>query len=83
MPGKVVAVAGLAGVVWSAFRAVAEYRDRPDPYDLNRLWDAPPAEPETPDRDAEKDALVLCHRCGASMPAHVGVCLECGNRLGY
>lgn len=86
LAGKIIALVGLAGFAYSSVRLIrswGERRDTGDPYDLSRLWDKPPPEPELPERDAEDDALVHCHRCGASMPAHVGVCLECGNRLGY
>jgi hypothetical protein len=78
--GKVVAAAGLAGAVYYTMQM---FRARRDPYDLSRLWDTPPADPELPDRETEDDALILCHRCGTSMPAHIGICPECGNRLGY
>jgi hypothetical protein len=83
LAGKVVALVGLAGFVYSAVRITRDRSDRGDPYDLSRLWDKPPPEPEEPERESYEDDLVHCHRCGASMPAHVGVCLECGNRLGY
>jgi hypothetical protein len=83
LPGLALAAGGIAGLVYTGLQFARERRDRPDPYDLTKLWDKPPPEPEVPERESYDDDLVLCHRCGASMPAHVGICLECGNRLGH
>jgi hypothetical protein len=83
LPGKVVALAGLFGLVHSGRQIYQWWVNRPDPYDLAKLWEETPPEPEEPSREAESDALVLCHRCGSSMPPHIGVCPECGSRLGY
>jgi len=67
---------GLGAVVWQGFRM---WREREDPYDLNRLWDTPPAEPETPTHTAEGADLIYCPRCGTSRTQAYANCPECGS----
>lgn len=69
-------IGGLAGVLISRYiRKVI--RNRPDPYDLNHLWD----KDETVDEDSRDRDLVYCHVCGSSMPQNYATCPQCGNRL--
>ncbi len=74
-------LAELPLLAYAAFALVQAVRLRPsrrDPYDLSRLWDSPPDEPQESDQSPE---LVYCHVCGASCPAAYALCPECGNRL--
>ena len=82
LPGLALSAAGGAGLVYFGVRVAQEQRDRADPYDLSRLWDKPPPDPEEPEHMADADALAYCHRCVSSMPRNLGICPECGNRLG-
>ena len=70
---------GLGAAVW---QGIQMWRERADPYDLTRLWDTPPAEPETPQDKPTDAGLVYCHRCGSSMSEVHAICPECGNFLG-
>lgn len=69
---------GLGVVVW---QGVQMWRERPDPYDLNRLWDTPPAEPDQPKETPDDGDLIYCHRCGVSMSEAHAICPQCGNFL--
>lgn len=83
-PSDWIRALGLGFVLGAVLRAGFLLARRPrggwrsDPYDLGRLWDEPPAEPEEPDAAPE---LVYCHVCGNSSPAAFATCPECGNRL--
>lgn len=70
--------AGLGAVIWQGVRM---WRERPDPYDLNRLWDTPPPEPDQPQEAFGDEDLIYCHRCGISMPETHSICPKCGNFL--
>jgi hypothetical protein len=85
IPGILICAAGALTLVYALYQGAQELRTRPDPYDLSRLFDEPPAEkPEEPEElDADRDReLIYCHQCGASMPSTVAHCLDCGHRLG-
>ena len=56
----------------------ALYRQRPDPYDLSRLWEEAPEEPSPVEQPLD---LAYCHVCGASCPQAYATCPQCGNRL--
>jgi hypothetical protein len=77
--GAVISGIGLGAAIW---QGVQMWREREDPYDLNRLWDTPPAEPETPQETPDDASLVYCHRCGASMSDVHAICPQCHNFLG-
>jgi uncharacterized paraquat-inducible protein A len=73
----------LAGIgLVALLPAVAQWRrERPDPYDLSRLWEEAPEEGE-PEEVEEDDGLLYCHRCGAAMSKVYSICPECGTPLG-
>ena len=75
-----IALAAAAGIP-AAMGGIVALRNRPDRYDLNRLWEK---EPDTVDEEAEEKYrdLAYCHHCGASCPATYDICPGCGNRLG-
>ena len=77
--GLAICGVGVGAVVW---QGVQMWRERPDPYDLNRLWDTAPAEPETPPEKPTDANMVYCHRCGSSMSEVHAICPQCGNFLG-
>lgn len=68
--------AGLALGVW---RGVIAWRGRPDPYDLSRLWEHEPDEPDE-DEFAVRD-LAYCHICGHAVAEPYARCPDCGNAL--
>jgi len=69
-----------AGAGIALYQAVQIWRERRDPYDLSRLFEQPPDEPEeTDDTDRE---MIFCHRCGVSVPGMYSLCPECGGVLG-
>ncbi|MCW3095469.1 MAG: hypothetical protein JWL77_1087 [Chthonomonadaceae bacterium] len=69
---------GLGVVVWQGWQM---WRERPDPYDLNRLWDKPAPEPDKPLETPADEDLIYCHRCGVSMSEIHAICPQCGNFL--
>ena len=76
--GFTICGSGIGVVIW---QSVQMWRERPDPYDLNRLWDKPAPEPDQPlETPADKD-LIYCHRCGVSMSAIHAICPQCGQFL--
>ena len=77
--GLTVCGIGLGAVVW---QGVQMWREREDPYDLNKLWDTPPPEPDTPAKAPTDATLIYCHRCGSSMSEAYSTCPQCGNLLG-
>ncbi len=62
------------------YQGVQMWRERPDPYDLSRLYETLPDEPENDD-DPDRE-FIYCHRCGGSLPAHHSICPQCGGVLG-
>ncbi len=74
--GVVLCGIGLGAAIW---QGVQMWRERPDPYDLTRLWDAPP--PEAEETNHER-TLIYCHRCGSSMSEIHSLCPHCGTPLG-
>lgn len=79
VPAGVVALAGAGcAVLWWSKRS----RER---YDLSRLWDTPPAEPEVPIADTIPDdevAAPYCAWCDEAYPPGVMRCRHCGRELG-
>ncbi len=69
---------GLSVVVW---QSVQMWRERPDPYDLNRLWDKPASEPDQPLETPADAKLIYCLRCGVSMSEIHAICPQCGHFL--
>ena len=69
---------GLGVVMWQGGQM---WRERPDPYDLNRLWDKPPPEPDKPLETPADEDLIYCHRCGVSMSGIHAICPQCGSFL--
>lgn len=69
---------GLGAVVW---QGILMWRERRDPYDLSRLWDTPPPEPDQPLEALGDEDLIYCHRCGISMSEAHSICPKCGNFL--
>ncbi len=67
---------GLGAAAW---QGIQMWRERPDPYDLTRLWDDPPLEPEETNHVRD---MIYCHRCGSSMSEVHSVCPQCGSPLG-
>jgi hypothetical protein len=77
--GAAICGIGFGAVVW---QGVQMWREREDPYDLNKLWDTPPPEPDTPTKTSADATLIYCHRCGSSMSEVHAICPQCGNFLG-
>jgi uncharacterized paraquat-inducible protein A len=77
-PGLIMVGVGLA---IAGYQGVQMWRERPDPYDLSRLWDKPNL-PEEPEEDGRLRELAFCHRCGASMSTKHSICPQCGVPLG-
>jgi hypothetical protein len=79
--GAALLVLGGGAAVWQGWRM---YATRPDPYDLNRLWEAPPAdeEPDPTDELLQDEAgVAYCHHCGHAVAGPFARCPECGGRL--
>ena len=74
--GLLLFVVGLGG---AGYYSVLLFRERRDRYDLSRLWEQPPDEPE-PDERYEQN-MIYCHRCGASMSQFHSICPGCGATL--
>jgi hypothetical protein len=67
---------GLALAVW---QTVVLVRNRPDPYDLSRLWETEPEPAEEPDEDwGDNKELGFCHNCGHAVPEPYARCPDCG-----
>ena len=67
---------GLALAVWQGAVLV---RNRPDPYDLSRLWEAEPEPADEPDEDwGDNKSLGFCHGCGHAVPEPYARCPDCG-----
>lgn len=75
----IIAISVAAGIP-AIVSGVVSLRDRPDRYDLNRLWEK---EPDSVDPEAEEKRrdLAYCHHCGASCPEAYAICPDCGNKL--
>jgi hypothetical protein len=78
LPGMLFfAIAGLVfvGTWWS--------RRRSDPYDLRKLWDEEPPEPEEPLEDTvpEDSTAPYCGWCDEAYPPGTGRCHRCGRVL--
>jgi hypothetical protein len=90
--GMAFLMAGLGLIVFEAWRYGRELLNRPDPYDLSLLKEAPtyqgpsrdnPEEREpSPTYECDDENVVYCYRCDVSMPAHYDICPRCGNFLG-
>ena len=78
--GCLLTLAGLGAVI---YQAIQLWRERPDPYDLNRLRLVMERE-EVDEAEAERVErnMAVCHRCGASMAAFHSLCPSCGAPLG-
>jgi uncharacterized paraquat-inducible protein A len=76
--GLLICGTGLGVVAWQGWRM---WQEREDPYDLNRLWDKPPAEPDKALEMRGDENLVYCHRCGISMSEAHSICPKCGHFL--
>ena len=71
----------LAGAGIAIYHGTQLWQERRDPYDLSRLYETLPDEPENDD-DPDRE-YIYCHRCGGSLPAHHSICPECGGVLGH
>jgi uncharacterized paraquat-inducible protein A len=70
---------GLALAIWQGITLV---QNRPDPYDLSRLWETEPAPEDEPDEDwGEDKSLGFCHNCGHAVPEPYARCPECGTTV--
>jgi hypothetical protein len=84
LAGAALLVVGGAAAVW---QGAILWRERRDPYDLNRLWDdpfpedAPEPEPDPDSFYTEDDGTLYCHGCGHAVPAPLAFCPECGRQL--
>ena len=79
--GAMLLFLGIGLTLWQAREL---WRQREDPYDLGKLWEAPLPE-ETPDEPDESvldgDSMAYCHLCGHAVPLDYARCPECGNPL--
>ena len=57
-------------------------RRRVDPYDLKRLWDDPPADPDETDELLSEYAGPYCHSCDEPHAPGTSFCRHCGRKLG-
>ena len=72
-----------AGV--ESWRWFLDWKHRPDPYDLTRLWEEPLPEKAhalEPEEDDVEREYPLCHRCGDAVAPGYAVCPHCGCFLG-
>ncbi len=68
--------AGLALALW---QGITLTQNRPDPYDLSRLWETEPEPADEPDEDWDGDkSLGYCDGCGHSVPEPYARCPDCG-----
>jgi Predicted nucleic acid-binding protein, consists of a PIN domain and a Zn-ribbon module len=83
--GGLLLLLGLGLAAWQGWNL---WRTRPDPYDLNRLWEEPfPDEPlpeadeSFPDEEDRELDLRYCHACGHAVPPPYATCPDCGRPL--
>jgi len=76
--GGALIICGLSVII---SQSVMIWRERPDPYDLSRLWETEP-QPEEPEEDGQEHYLSYCHHCGGSMSEVYSICPHCGTPLG-
>ena len=88
--GAPLLVIGLAVAGQCCYQGIRDWKNRPDPYDLNLLNHTSPYRgasrddpAEEPTKIAEADDDVICLRCHISLPGHYSLCPQCGVVLGH
>jgi hypothetical protein len=67
------------GLVLAVWQSLAMARNRPDPYDLSRLWETEPEPADEPDEDwGDSKDLGYCYSCGHAVPEPYARCPDCG-----
>jgi hypothetical protein len=69
----------VVGIALSIWQVIVLVQNRPDPYDLSRLWETEPEPADEPDEDwDDTENLGYCHGCGHSVPEPYARCPDCG-----
>ena len=68
----------VSGLVTAMYQGVQLWRERPDPYDLSRIWEAGP-DPEVFEEGHPEKGFRMCRHCGLAFPEDYAVCPDCGN----
>ena len=69
---------GLTAAAWQAWMI---RKEAGDPYDLNKLWDAPLPEDIQPEEVTHAPENAYCHRCNHIVPEGFARCPDCGERV--
>ena len=71
----------LMGLFAAGYQAIMLRRAVGDPYDLNKLWDAPLPEDMQPEDVVHEPENAYCHRCNHIVPEGFARCPDCGERV--
>jgi hypothetical protein len=69
----------VVGIALSIWQVIVLVQNRPDPYDLSRLWETEPEPLDEPDEDwGDNKELGFCHNCGHAVPEPYARCPDGG-----